>query len=161
MIQTNTGKNTQYCSLLLLLFSCSVMINSLWPHGLQHARLPCPLPPLGACSNSCPLSEWCHRTILTSIIPFSCYLLSFPAAGSFLMSWLFASGDKSIGASALVLPMNIQDWFPFMIYLFDLLSVQGTIKSLLQHYSSKASILQHSTFFRVQIAHPYMTTRKT
>ena len=97
----------------------------------------------------------------SSIIPFSCYLQSFPAAGSFLMSRLFASGDKSIGASASVLPMNIQDWFPFMIDLSDLLSVQGTIKSLLQHHSLKELILQHSTFFRVQISHSYMTTRKT
>ena len=84
------------------------------PHGLQHARLPCPSPNSGACSNSCPLSQWCHSTISSSVIPFSSCPQSFPASGSFLMSRLFASGGQSIGvsASAWVLPMNIQDWFP-------------------------------------------------
>ena len=90
------------------------MSGSLWPHGLQHARLPCPLPSPGACSNSCPLSWWCHPTILSSVIPFSSCHQSFPASGSFLMSQLFASGGQNTGAltSASVLPMNIQDWFP-------------------------------------------------
>ena len=80
---------------------------------LQHARLSCPSPTPGACSNSCPLSQWCHPTISSSVIPFSC-LQSFPASGSFLMSQFFASRGQSIGvsASASVLPMNIQDWFP-------------------------------------------------
>ena len=97
-----------------LLFSQSVVSNSLWLHGLQHLRLPCSSPSTGACSNSCPLSQWCHPIILSSIIPFSSYPQSFPASGSFLMSWLFTSGGQSIGASASasVLPMNIQDWFP-------------------------------------------------
>ena len=97
-----------------ILFSCSVVSNSLRPHGLQHARLPCPSPSPRACSNSCPLSRWCHPTISSSVVPFSSCLQSFPASGSFLMSWLFISGGQSIGASAsaLVLPMNIQDWFP-------------------------------------------------
>ena len=92
-------------------FSCSVMSDSLQPHGLQHARLPCPSPSPGACSNSCPLSLGCHPIILSSVVPFSSCLQSFPAAGSFLMSWLFTSGGQSIGASASasVLPMNIQD----------------------------------------------------
>ena len=98
----------------LLLFTHSVMSNSLWPHGLQHARPPCPSPSPGACSNSCPLSQWCHPAISSSVIPFSSCLQSFPASGSFLTSWLFTSGGQSIGASALasVLAMNIQDWFP-------------------------------------------------
>jgi len=102
------------CFILLLLFSHSVVSDSLWPHGLQHARLPCPSPSPGACSNLCPLSWWCHTTILSSVIPFSSCLQSFPASGSFLMNWLFASGGQSIGtsASASVLPMNIQVWFP-------------------------------------------------
>ena len=84
-----------------------------WPHGLQHTRLSCPSPSPGACSNSCPLSQWCHPTISSSLIPFSCHQ-SFPASGSFLMSQPFTSGGQSIGAlaSASVLPMNIQDWFP-------------------------------------------------
>ena len=95
-------------------FSRSVVSNSLQPHGLQHARLPCPSPTLRAYSNSCPSSWWCHPTISSSVIPFSSHLQSFPASGSFQMSQLFASGGQSIGASAStsVLPMNIQDWFP-------------------------------------------------
>ena len=95
-------------------FSRSVMSDSLQPHELQHARLPCPSPTLGACSNSCPLSWWCHPTISSSVVPFSSCLQSFPASGSFPMSQFFASGGQSIGlsASASVLPKNIQDWFP-------------------------------------------------
>ena len=95
-------------------FSCSVMSDSLWPHGLHYARLPYPSPAPRACSDSCPLSQWCHPTISSSVIPFSSCLKSFPAFGSFQMSQFFASGGESIGAlaSASVLPMNIQDWFP-------------------------------------------------
>ena len=95
----------------MLLFSLSDVSDSLWLHGLQHARLSCPSPFPGACSNSCPLSWWCHPTSVSS--SFSC-LQSFPASGSFPMSWLFASGGQSVGASAsaLVLPMSIQSWFP-------------------------------------------------
>ena len=97
-----------------LLFSCSVMSDSLWPPELQHASLPCPSLSPGACSNSCPLSQWCHPTISFSVTPFSSCLQSFPASGSLSMSHFFASGGRSIGASALasVLPRNIQDWFP-------------------------------------------------
>ena len=96
-----------------LQFSCSVLSNSLRPRGLQHARLPCPSPTPTVYSNSCPLSPWCHPTILSSVIPFSFCLQSFPASGSFPMSQFFTSGGQSIGASASasVLPMNIQDWF--------------------------------------------------
>ena len=92
------------------LFCCCSVTKScltLRPHGLQHARLPCPSPTPGAYSNSCPLSQWCHPTISASVIPFSC-----PASGSFLVSQFFASGGQSIRASASVLPMNIQGWFP-------------------------------------------------
>ena len=98
----------------ILLFSCSVVSDSLQPHGLQHARLPCPSPTPGICSNSCPLSRWCHPTISSSVLPFSSCLQPFPASGSFLMSQFFASGGQSIGVSAStsVLLMNIQDWFP-------------------------------------------------
>ena len=90
------------------------MSNSLWPHGLQHARLPCQSPTPWVYSNSYPLSQWCHPTILSSVIPFSSCLQSFPASGSFQMSQFFTSGGQSIGvsASASVLPMNIQSWFP-------------------------------------------------
>ena len=90
------------------------MSDFLQPHGLQHARLPFLSPSAGPCSNSCPLSQWCHPTISSSVIPFSSCLQSFPASGSFLMSRLFTLGGQSIGgsASASALPMNIQDWFP-------------------------------------------------
>ena len=90
------------------------MSDSLQPHGLQHARLPCPSPTPGAYSHSCALRWWCHLTISSSVVPFSSCLQSFPASGSFQMSQLFASGGQSIGVSAWasVLPMNIQDWFP-------------------------------------------------
>ena len=95
-------------------FSCSVMSNSLWPHGLYHARLPCLSPTPGVCSDSCPLSQWFHPTISSSVIPFSSHPQSFPASGSFLMSQFFTSGGQSTGASASasVLPMNSQDCFP-------------------------------------------------
>ena len=98
----------------MLLFSCSVASDSLWPHGLQHTRLPClPLSP-SICSNSCPLSWWCYLTFSFSTSPFFFCHQSFPASGSFPMNWLFASGDQSIAASASasVFPMNIQGWFP-------------------------------------------------
>ena len=88
------------------------MSYSLWPHWLQHARLPCPSPTPRACSNSCPLSQWCHPTISSSVIPFSSCLQSFPESESFRMNWLFTSGGQSIGTSASVLLMHIQDWFP-------------------------------------------------
>ena len=109
---------------ILVQFSHSVMPDSLRPHGLQHARPPCPSPTLGACSNSHPLSWWCHATISSSVIPFSC-LQPFPASRSFPISQFFTSGGQSIGvsASALVLPMNIQEWFPLgLIGLISLLS---------------------------------------
>ena len=88
------------------------MYNYLWPHGLQHTRLPCPSPTPRACSNWCSSSRQCHPTISSSVIPFSSCLQSFPASGSFQMSHFFTSGGQSIGASASVLLMNIQDWFP-------------------------------------------------
>ena len=100
--------------ILLLLFSHSVVSDSLWPHGLQHARLLRPSPSPRVCSNTCPLSHWCYITISSSATLFYFCLLSFPVSGSFPMSRHFASAGQNIGASALtsVLPMNIQDWFP-------------------------------------------------
>ena len=100
-------------------FSHSVVSDSLQPHGLQHTRLPCTSPTPRAWSNSCPLSQWCHPTLSSSFIPFFSCLKSFPAPGFFLVSQLFTSGGQSIGvsASASVLPMNIQDWFPGWISL--------------------------------------------
>ena len=107
-----------YCILISISvqFSRSVVSDSLRPYRLQHASPPCPSPTPRALSNSCPSSWWCHPTISSSVVPFSC-LQSFPESGSFQMSQFFASGGQSIGvsASALVLPMSIQDWFPFRI----------------------------------------------
>ena len=95
-------------------FSLSVVSDSLWPQGLQNARSPCPSPTPEAYAKSCPLSQWCHPTISSSVIPFSSRLQSFPTSGSFPMSQFFISGGQSIGvsASASFLAMNIQDWFP-------------------------------------------------
>ena len=113
----------------LLLFSHSVMSNSLWPHGLQCTRLPCPSPSPRACSNLCPLNQWCHPTISSSVVPFSSCLQTFPASGYFPMSQLFASGGQSTGASASasVLPMNSQYWFP--LELTGLISLQFKVLS--------------------------------
>ena len=106
----------------LLLFSCSVISNSLWPHGLQHTRLPCPSPSPRLCSNAHPLSRWGHPTILSSLTLVSSCLQSFPASGSSPMSQFFASGGQSIRGSTSVLPMNIQGWFPLgLIGLISLL----------------------------------------
>ena len=144
-------------------FSRSVRFDSLRPHGLQHARLPCPSPTPRACSNSWPSSSWCHPTISSSVIHFSSCLPSFPASGSFPMSQFFASGGQSIGVSASAsIPYNeYSGLISFRIYWLDLLAVQGTLKSLFQHHSSKALILRHSAFLTVQLSHPYMTTGKT
>jgi len=132
--------------LLLLLFSHSAMSDSLQPHGLQHARLPCPSLSPGVSSNSHPLSWWCHPTISSSVVPFSFCLQSFPASGSFPVSQFFASGGQSTGASASlsVLPMNIQGWFP--------LGLTGVIslltKGLSRVFSSTA--VQKHQFFGAQ-----------
>ena len=114
-------------------------------------------------SNSCPLSLWCHPTISSSVIPFSSRLQSFSASGSFPMSQLFTSGGQSIAVSAFsISPSNEHSGLIyFRMDWLDLLAVQGTLKTLLQKRSSKASILQHPAFFIVQLSHPYMTTRKT
>ena len=136
-------------------FSHSVVSNSLRPHGLQHTRPPCPSPTPGAYLNSCPSHWWCHPTIPSSVIPFS-HFQSFPASGSFPISQFFASGCQSIGVSA-----STSGLMSFRMDWLDLLALQGTLKSLLQHHSSKASILQCSVFFIVQHSHPYMTKRKT
>ena len=134
-------------------FSRSVVSDSLWPHGLQHARPPCLPPTPKVYSNSCPLSKWCHPTISSSVIPFSSHLQPFPASGSFQMSQFFLSGGYSIGASASGL-------ISFRMNRLDLLAVQGTLKSL-QHHGSKASILRYSAFLIVQFSHPYLTTGNT
>ena len=105
------------------LFSHLVMSNSLRPHGLQHTRLHCPSLSPRVCSNSCPSSQWCHPTVSSSITPFFSCRQFFPASGSYPMSWLFASGGWSIGASASVRPLNIQGWYP--LGLTGLISFQS------------------------------------
>ena len=140
------------------------MSTYLRPHGLQHARPPCPSPTPGVYSNSCPSSRWCHPTIWSSVIPFSSHLQSFPASGSFPVSQLFTlCGQRiEVSASASVLPVNeYSGLISFRMDWLDLLAVQGTLKSLLQHHSSKASILLCSAFFIVQLSHLYVTTGKT
>ena len=101
-----------YHCVLSVQFSHLVVSDSLWPHGLQHTRLPCPSPTPGDNSNSCPSSWWCHPAISSSVVLFFSHHQSFPASGSFPVSQFFASGGQSSGVSASVLPMNIQDWFP-------------------------------------------------
>ena len=132
--------------LLLLLFSRSVMSNSLWPNGLQHTRLPCPSLSPWVCSNSCSLSPWCHPNILSSVSSFFSCLQSFPASGSFLISQVFTSGGQSIGASASasVLPLNIWGWFP--LELTGLISLQ--CKGLSRVFSN--TTVQRHQFFSTQ-----------
>ena len=124
------------------------MSDFLWPHGLQHPRLLCPPLSPGVCSNSCPLSRWCHLTISSSVASFSSCPQSFPTSGSFPMSWLFTSGSQSIGvsASASVLPKNIQDWF--------LLGLTGLISLLFKRLSRvffSTTVRKHQ-FFGAQLS---------
>ena len=137
------------------------MSNSLWPHEPQHARPPCPSPTPGVYSDSCPLSRWCHPAISSSVVPFSSCPQSFPASGSFQISQLFASGGQSIGFRFNISPSSEHPGLSPLGDWLDLLVVQGTLKSLLQHHSSKASILQCSAFFIIQLSHPCITTGKT
>ena len=155
--------NLKRCDSILLLFSHSVVSDSLQHHGLQHARLLCPPPSPRACSNSCPSSKWCHPTISSSVIPFSSCPQSFPASGSFPVSQFFASGLQSIGASASasVLPMNIQGWFPLGFTCWISLQSMG-----LSSIFSNTTVQKHQFFgtqlsLMVQLSHPYMTTGKT
>ena len=134
----------------------------LWPHGLQLASLPRPSLSPGVCSNSHPLNQWCHPAISSSVVPFSSCLQSFSASGSFL--WVGCSHQvaKFWSFSFSISPSNkYSRLISFRIDWFALLGVQRTFKSLLQHHSSKGSILWHAAFFRGQVSQPYMTTGKT
>ena len=139
--------------------SCSVVSDSLPPHEQQHTRPPHPSPTPRAHPNLCPSSRWCPLTISSSVLPFSSHLQSFPASGSYQMSHSWHQVAKVLEFS-----INPSKEHPGLISFrmdwLDLLAVQGTRKSLLQHHSSKASILQHSPFFIVQLSHLYMTTGK-
>ena len=139
------------------------MSNSSLPHGLQHAKPPCPSPTPEVSSNSCPLSQWWHPTISSSVVPFSSLPQSFPASGAFSNeSVLCIRWPKYWSFSFSISPSNeYSGLISFSMDWLDLLAVQGTLKSLLQHRSSKASILWCSAFFIVQLSHPHMTTGKT
>ena len=128
-------------------FSCSVVSHSLWPHGPQHARPPCPSPTPGVYSNPCLLCQWCHPAISSSVIPFSCSQ-SFPASGSFQMSRLFTSGGQSIGVltSTLVLPVNTQNWFPLGWTCWLSLQSKG-----LSSVFSNTTVQKHQ-FFHAQLS---------
>ena len=130
----------------MLLFSQFVVSDSLRPHGLQHTRLPCPSPASRAYSNSCPLSRWCHPIISSSVVPFLSCLQSFPASESFPVTQFFTSGGQSIGASASVLPMNIQDWFS--LGLTDWISFQS--KGLSRVFSNTQ--VQKHQFFGIPLS---------
>ena len=145
-------------------FSLSVMSDSLQPHEPQHARPPCPSPTPRVHLNPCPLNRWCHPTISSSVVSFS----SCPQEEIFPSIRVF-SGESALhirwpkywSFSSNISPSNEHPGLIFRMDWLDLLAVQGTLKSLFQHHSSKASILLHSAFFIVQLSHPYMTTGKT
>ena len=138
------------------------MSDSLWPHELQHAKPPWPSPTPGDYSNSCLSSWWCHPAISSSVVPFSSCPQSLPASGSFSIESTLHMRPKYWSFSFSISPSNEHPGLiSFRMDWVDLLSVQGTLKSLLQHHSSKAAILRRSAFFTVQLLHPYMTTGKT
>ena len=139
--------------------SCPTLCDPQWQ---QYARPPCPSPTPRVYSNSCPSSQWYHPAISSSVIPSSSCPQSLSASGSFPMSQLFTWGGQSIGVSASisVLPMHTQDWSPFWRTGWISLQSKG-LSSLLQHHSSKASILWHSAFFMVQLSHPHMTKNRS
>ena len=157
------GSNHLDKYLFQFLFSCSVVSDSFWPHGLQHARLPCPSPTLGACSNSFPSSRWGHPTPWSSVIPFHLLPSIFPSIRVFASeSVLHMRWPKYWSFSFSISPFNeYSGLISFRIYWFDLLAVQGSLKSLLQHHSSKASLLQCSTFLFGPTLTSIMTTGKT
>ena len=138
-------------------FSRSVVFSSLWTHWLQHARPPCPSPTPRVYSNPCPLSQWCHPTISSSVVPCSSCLQSFSASGSFQMSHVLMRWPKSWSFSFNISPSNEQPGLiSFRMDWLDLLAVQGTLNSLLQHHSSKASVLRCSAFFTVSHIHTWL-----
>ena len=150
--KVNLAKVTQLTHCSSVQFSCSVVSDSLRPHGLQHNRLPCPSLTPSACSNSCSSSWWCHPPISSSVIPFSSCLQIFSASGSFPMSQFFASKDKVIGqsigasASAPILPVNIQEWIPLWLTgLISLQSRQGSNPGL-SDYRTKTTLLYWAAF---------------
>ena len=143
----------RYLGICPVQFSRSAVSDSLWPHGLQHARPPCPSPTPRVYSNSCPSSCWCHPTVSSSIVPFSSHLQSFPASGSFQISQFFTSGGQSIGvsASASLLPMNIQDWLPLGWTGWIFLQSKGLSRvfsnTMVQFFSAQLSLWSNSHIY--------------
>ena len=137
------------------------MSDSLWSHGLQLTRLPCPPLSPRVYSNSCPLSQWCHPTISSSVASFSSCPQFFSESGSFPMSWLFIISCPKYWRFSISPSNESSGLISFRIDWFDFLAVQETLKSLLQLHNLKASILRHSAFFMIQLSHPYLTTGKT
>ena len=143
-------------------FSHSVMSDSLWPYGLQHTRLPCPSPTPRACSHSCPLSWWCHPTIYLILCrPFLFPPSIFPSIRVFSSESVLHIRWPEYWSFSISPSNEYSRLISFRIDWFDLLAIEGTLKSLLQHHSSKPLILQGSDFFIVQLSHPYMITGKT
>ena len=142
-------------------FCCSIVSNSLWPQGLQHGRPPCPSPTPEAYSNSCLLSRWCHSTISCTVIPLSVCPQSFPDSIFSNELDICIRWPKYWSFSFNISPSNEHSELIFRMDWLDLLAVQGTLRSLLQYHSSKASVLQRSAFFTVQLSQPYMTNGKT
>ena len=142
-------------------FSCSVMSDFLWPHESQPTRPPCLSPTPRVHSDSCPPCKWCHPAISSSVVPFSSCPQSLPVSRSLPKSQLFAWGGQRIGLSLSISPSNEHPALDsFRMDWLDLLAVQGTCKSLSQHHSSQASILQHSALFMVQLSHAYWLLEK-
>ena len=159
---TTNSYTSKFSDVQSVQFSLSVMSDSLRPHESQHARPPCPSPSPGAHLDLRSSSQWCHPAISSSVVPFSSCPQSLPASESFLMRTLHMKCSMYWSFSFSIIPSKeIPGLISFRMDWLDLLAVQGTIKSLLQHHSSKASILRSSAFFTVQLSHPYMTTGKT
>ena len=160
MMVTAAGNMTQV--FISVQISHSVVSDSLGPHELQHARPPCPSPTPRIHPNSCPSSRWCHPAISSSVVPFS--PAPNPSQHQRLFQWVNSSNEvaKVLEFQLYIIPSKEHPGLiSFRMDWLDLLAVQGTLKSLLQHYSSKTSLLRRSGFFTVQLSHPYMTTGKT
>ena len=150
-----------HCLKCLLLFSHSVLSDFLQPHRLQHVRLLFPSSSPRVCSNSCPLSRWCHPTISSSVIPFSSCFQSFPTSGSFFNESALHIRQPKYWSFSISPSNEYSELISFRIAWFDLLAVQGTLQNFLQHHSSKASVLRCSAIFIVHLWHSYVTSGKT
>jgi len=144
-----------------LFFSHSVLSDSLWPHGLQHSKIPCPILSTGVCSNSCPLCQWCHLTISSSVTPLLFLYSNFLSIRAFSNELVLCIRWPKYWSFSISPSSEYSMLISFRIDWFDLLAVQRTLKSLLQRHNLKASIIQFSTFFMVQLSRLYITTGET